>query len=186
MISITEENLDKVKAALKDQPRKVNLVLSRSVNRTVTNVKSNISKKVREEYVIKASDIKASLTITKATTARPYATVKSEGKRIDLTKFRLSPSEPRPQNPPKKGYKVQVKKTEGLKIVPRGFLADAKNSVGFFQRVGSGRYPIKRLMGPSIPEMIGKKTIISWVEDQANTMLAQRVEHELQRITEVK
>jgi hypothetical protein len=41
--------------------------------------------------------------------------------------------------------------------------------------------PIKRLMGPAVPEMIGNKSVIEWVENEAQKMLNSRVEHELQR-----
>ena len=183
MISISVEGENAVKEALRGSPKKVNLVLSRAVNRTVTNVKSNISKQVRAEYVIKkASDVKNSLHITKATTSKPYAIVRSAGGKIDLTKFRISPDEPRPKNPPKHGYKVKIKKSESLKTVPRGFLAYAKGSIGFFQRIGSSREPIKRLMGPSIPEMINRPEIINYIEEQAGTMLEKRLGHEMERV----
>jgi hypothetical protein len=186
MISISVEGENAVKEALRGSPKKVNLVLSRAVNRTVTNVKSNISKQVRAEYVIKASDVKNSLHITKATTSKPYAIVRSAGKKIDLTKFRISPKEPNPKNPPRGGYKVQVKKSEGLKVVDRGFLAYAKGSLGLFQRIGSSREPIKRLMGPSIPEMINRPKIINYIEEQAGTMLEKRLGHEMERVLGAK
>ncbi len=186
MISISVKGENAVREALRGSPKKVNLVLSRAVNRTVTNVKSNISKQVRAEYVIKASDVKNSLHITKATASRPCAVVRSAGKKIDLTKFRISPKEPSPQNPPRGGYKVQIKKGEGLKAVDRGFLAYAKGSIGFFQRIGSSREPIKRLMGPSIPEMINHPKIIDYVEEQAGNMLESRLAHELERVMGAK
>lgn len=186
MISVSAENLKAIQKALSGTPKKVNQVLSRAVNRAVTNVKSNISKKVREQYVVKASDVKDSLHITKATVGYPVAVVKSTGKKLNLTKFRISPIEPRPTSPPKNGYRVEVKKSEGLKTVPRGFLAYTKNSLGFFQRTGSSRMPIKRLMGPSIPEMIGHEDTIEYIESEARSMLNKRIEHELERVLGAK
>jgi hypothetical protein len=180
-IEIDINNLAQVELALRKTPEKINQVLSRAVNRAATNAKSNMSKKVREEYAIKASDIKNAVNITRATTSKPDATVKSAGKKINLAKFRISPTAPRPNNPPKDGYKVQVKKSEGLKVVPRGFLVNSNGGLAFFQRTGSSRMPIKRLMGPAVPEMIGNKSVIEWVENEAQKMLNSRVEHELQR-----
>lgn len=186
MITVTAENLEAVQKALSGTPKKVNQVLSRAVNRAVTNVKSNISKKVRENYIVKPADVKDSLKITRATSNNPVAIVRSTGKKISLTKFRIKPSDARPKKPPKNGYQVQVKKSEGYKTVPRGFLAYAKGSLGFFQRTGSSRMPIKRLMGPSIPEMIGHKDTIAYIESEANSMLNERIKHELEYITGVK
>lgn len=182
MISISVEGMDAVKRAMGNCPRKINLALSRAVNRTVTTVKSNISKQVRAGYTIKAQDVKDSLEISKATAAKPYAIVKSTGQRISFTKFRISPQEPRPRNPPGGGYKVTIKKSSGLKAVPRGFLAYARGSLGFFQRTGSSRFPITRLTGPSVPEMIGRPQIITDIEKQAGTMLQKRMSHEVERI----
>lgn len=181
MIDITVKDQEALQKALKKTPEKVNAVLSRAVNRAVTNVKSNISKKVRENYVIKASDVKNTLQISKATQKQPFAFVRSVGKRIDLTKFRLSPSSPRPKNPPKGGYRMQVMKREGLKTVPRGFLAEARGSIGMFQRTGSARFPIKRLTGPSIPQMIERKDTLEYIESEAKKMLSSRIQHELDR-----
>ena len=186
MIRISVEGENAVREALRGSPKKVNLVLSRAVNRTVTNVKSNISKQVRAGYVIKASDVKNSLHITKATTSKPYAIVRSAGKKIDLTKFRISPKEPNTKNPPRGGYKSQVKRTEGLKAVDRGFLAYTNGSLCFFQRISSSRMPVKRLMGPSIPEMINHPKIINYVEEQAGNMLESRLAHELERVMGAK
>jgi len=145
-----------------------------------------MSKKVREQYVIKAADIKATINISKATSGKPFAIVKSTGKKIDLTMFKTNPKDARPQSPPKGGYKSQVKKDGGFKVVSRGFLVNTKGSLGFFQRTTSKRMPIVRLMGPSVPQMIGNKTVISWVEKEAQSMLNKRIDHELQRILGVK
>jgi len=186
MIKITVEKLLEVQKALKDQPKKINLILSRAINRAATNAKTNMSKKVREQYVIKASDIKSTINISKATSSKPYAIVKSTGKKIDLTMFKINPKDARPQNQPKGGYKSQIKKEGGLKVVPRGFLVNARGGLGFFQRTGSSRMPIARLMGPSVPQMIGNKNVIESIEKEAQSMLNNRIDHELQRILEVK
>jgi hypothetical protein len=186
MIDIELKNLLKVQKALKDQPKKINLVLSRAINRAATNAKANMAKKVREQYVVKAADIKDTIKITKATSQKPVAEVRSVGKKINLTKFKTSPHEPRPKNPPKGGYKSQVKKEGGLKAVPKGFLVNVRGTLAMMQRVGKERLPIKRLMGPSVPEMIGRKNVIEWVETEAKSMLNNRIDHELKRILEAK
>jgi hypothetical protein len=185
MIDITLENYAVVQKLLKDQPKKVNLVLSRAINRAATTAKAAMSKKVREVYVVSAAEVKKSIIITRATASRPFAIVKSTGKKISLAKFRTSPTQPRPKNPPS-AYKVQIKKSGGLKAVPRGFLINVKGSVGFFQRVGASRFPITRLMGPSVPQMIGQKSVIDWVETQARNMLNTRIQHELEQVLGAK
>jgi len=185
MIDVTIENYNLVQKALKDQPKKINMVLSRAINRAATNAKANMSKKVREEYVVPASEVKKTIVITRATTSSPTAIVKSMGKKISLAKFKISPTQPRPANPPA-AYKVQIKKNGGLKPVERGFLANVNGNIGFFQRVGSSRMPITRLMGPSVPQMIGNKSVIERVENEAKKMLNTRIQHELEQVLGAK
>jgi hypothetical protein len=185
MIDVTLENYNLVQKMLKGQPKKVNLVLSRAINRAATTAKAVMSKKVREVYLVPAAEVKKTIGITKATTSRPSAIVKSMGKRIGLAKFKTSPAAPRPANPPS-AYKSQVKKSGGLKVVEGGFLANVNGGVGFFRRTGSSRLPIARLMGPSVPQMIGQKSVIEWVELQAKNMLNTRIQHELEQVLGVK
>lgn len=185
MIDITVENYLAVQKALQGQPKKINLVLSRAINRAATTARAAMSKKVREQYLVKASDVKSSIKITRATTSKPMAEVRSTGKKISLAKFRVSPTEPRPKKPPG-AYKSQVKKSGGLKPVDRGFLATVNGSVGFFLRVGASRLPVKRLMGPSVPEMIGQKGTITWVENEAKSMLNSRIQHEMEQVLGAK
>lgn len=185
MIDITIENYEKVQQALKDTPKIVNQVLSRAVNRAAKNAEVNMSKKVREQYVIKASDVKSAITIIKATSQSPVALVRATGKKNNLTKFKISPTGAlQPQ--PKGGYKAKVKKSGSLNVVPRGFLVNVRGSLAFMQRVGSARMPIARLMGPSVPQMIGNKDVITYVENEAKSILDKRIQHELERVLGAK
>lgn len=177
MIDISINGLAEIQKALKDTPQKVNQVLARAVNRAATNARSNMSKEARKQYLVKASDIKETIKISNATAARPYAIVKSEGKRIDLVNFGLRP---KVLFKGQHNYSVQVTKSGGLKPVP-GFAA-ASNKWGLFKRTGAGRYPISRLMGPSVPQMIGRPNVIEEVERDAKSMLDKRILHELERL----
>lgn len=180
-IEASVEGIEKVQKAFKNNPKRVNRVLSRAVNRTTVNVRANMAKKVREQYTVKSSAVKDSIVITRATADKPFAIVKSAGKKINLAKFRISPTERKsPKNPPRGGYKVQVKKSEGLKPVPRGFLLESSSgTLAFFQRLGAARLPIKRLMGPAIPQMINHAQTVEYIESEARKMLNNRIDSEL-------
>ena len=71
-------------------------------------------------------------------------------------------------------------------MVPKGFLANVRGELAFFQRTTSKRLPIVRLMGPSVPEMIGNKNVIEWVEKEAQSMLNKRIKEELKYILGAK
>ena len=175
MISVSIEKLAEVQEALKATPERVNLVLSRAVNRSVTNAKANIAKKVTAKYAVKSSDVK--LTISddkKATAANPTAIIKSVGKKIDYVDFSLTPKN---LFKGQHDYSIKITKSGGWEKVP-GFAA-ASNKWGLFKRKGPDRYPWSRLMGPAIPQMIGSKDVIEQIERDALAMLNKRVDAEL-------
>lgn len=176
-IGLSWVNMRRLEKLFEDEPKKVNLVLSRAVNRATATVKSSISTAVRKQYVISAADVKSSIDITKATANKPVAIVRSAGNKIDLTKFRVSPAS---LSNGQHNYSVQVKKDGGRKLVP-GFAAKAP-SWGLFRRTGAARFPITRLMGPSVPEMIGQPDAIAYISDKGSDMLNRRVVHELERM----
>jgi hypothetical protein len=172
-IEVSILRLAEVQKAFKDSPQKVNQILARAINRTTTNVKTNMAKKAAEHYEIKQSDIKTTIDITKAVSTRPSATVRSAGQHIDLTKFKISPDL---LVNGEHDYSVQVLKADGKKAVP-GFAS----GFGLFRRTGSSHLPISRLMGPSVPQMIDKPNAIAYIESEARTMLDKRLKHELER-----
>lgn len=180
-IAVSWENVRELQKLFSSSPEKVNKILSRAVNRTVSNVKSNIGKEVRKKYLIKAADVKESLHITQATANKPVALVRSTGKKIDLTKFRLRPEA---LFAGEHDYYIQVLKDGGMKEVP-GFAAKAP-SWGLFRRTGAARFPIARMMGPSVPEMIGRPDVMEYIEKQGNDMLNKRVAHEIEHLMEAR
>lgn len=176
-ISVSWQNMRELQKLLSGSPDKMNTALARAVNRTVSNVKKNISLEVRKKYLVKAADVKNSFDITNATKNKPVALVRSSGKKIDLTKFRLRPTG---MNKGEHDYSVQVLKDGGMKEVP-GFAAKAP-TWGLFRRTGAARYPISRLMGPAIPEMINRPDVMEYVENEANDMLKRRIQQEIKFI----
>lgn len=174
MITVEAENLRQVQEALKDTPYRVNVILARSINRAATNARANMAKTVVKEYTVKSSDVKSTVNVVNATPYKTYATVKSKGQRIDLVDFKLTP---KVLFKGQHDYSVQVHRSGGLKRVP-GFAAQS-NKWGLFMRTGASRFPIKRLMGPSVPQMIGNKNVIEEIENQAQSLLNERLQSEL-------
>lgn len=152
--------------------------ISNAINRAVTNVNSNIKKEVRTEYNIKAKDIQATLTKTRATRTSPSGEVISTGNLIGLDKFKVSPKTVNPRR--KVPIKVGVKK-DGLKEVVGAFVADI-NGIKVMERKGKARLPIKRLFGPSIPQMIDNVGVREKIINEGQQMFLNRFEHEINRI----
>lgn len=174
---------DRIRSLLGNMSKKAPTVISRVINRVVTNVKKNISISVRKRYVVKTGDIKKTLSSSKATSSKLSAYVKSEGIKIPLYKFRVSPKEPRPKNPPK-SFKAKVLKSSSLKPL-QGFVAKMKSGhVSYFERSNKNRLPIKELYGPAIPQMIGQKEVWKNIEKDANETVEKRMVHEINRLLE--
>ena len=153
-------------------------VLASSINRTVTNISSNVTKEVRKDYNVKAGEIKATLSKTKASRSSLSGIVKSRGELIPLDRFKVSPRSVQPKR--KKPIKIAVKKGS-MKDAIGAFVAEI-NGTKVFKRETKKRLPIKRLFGPSIPQMIGNQTRIENINREGYEMFNRRLDHEINRI----
>ncbi|MEC2131820.1 hypothetical protein P9G84_23105, partial [Brevibacillus centrosporus] len=109
MITLDASKLQEVEQRLGEYRKKAPVVLYRAINRAADNLKSNAAKEVRNSYIIKASEVKSTFSISRATSKRIAASVTSRGNALGLEKFKVSPKQPRPGRPPK-SLKVQVRK----------------------------------------------------------------------------
>ena len=165
MIEIDKKQMEVIKKLFKGMESKLPTVLMRSINRAADNAKTNMGRETSRNYIVKAGDVKAT--------------------KVPLYKFKVSPSVPKPKNPPK-AYKVKVKKSGSLKSILGAFVADINGYNRVMQREGKARLPITQLYGPSIPEMIGNKSVSQYIEDEAAKTLEKRIDHEIKRIMEAK
>lgn len=192
----TQPDLKKVQKSLGKLHDKAPQVMANAINRAATNVKSNMGKAAAKRYVVKQGDVKSTIRVKKANRSSLSAEITSSAKRkISLAKFKASPKEPRPQNPPEY-YKSKVLKESGLKpltgtsTLSKGFYARFRSGhEGIFERTGkltrNGRPQLKELYGPDIPSMIGQKENVKFILDEGTKMLQNRLDHEIKRALEV-
>ena len=181
MIDINTVQIKKVEERLGRYKAKAPIVLYRALNRAVQNAKTNARKNPRETYNIKAKDIKETLTAKKASRSKLGAALVSQGTKVPLDKFRISPKQLRPKKPPR-ALKVAVKKG-GLKQLLGAFVADIRGNK-VFSRVSKRRLPINRLFGPAIPQMIDNKAVRPFIEKEAINTFQRRLDHEIKRVLE--
>lgn len=176
-------------AALKDVQQKLGTiaykapnVIANSLNRSISNMNSNIQKEVRKDYHVKAGDIKKSLNSVRASPNKLVAQVTSKGKLMGLDKFKVTPKTVNPKR--KSQLKIAVKK-DGVKQIMGAFVASI-HGTKIFKREGKKRLPIERLMGPSIPQMIGNEEKVEVIEQQSwityNKNLNHYVNHLLSKL----
>lgn len=194
MITIDDKELEKAQKLLGGIENGVKRAITSAINHSLGKAKTKLKKKITQEYYIKSSDVEKTLSIKKANYSTLAGTISSRSKRTSLTKLKIK----------KSGTSILsgVKKSNGIKLL-RGkdelfgkpFTAKMKNGhIGVFQRktkqrigVGMGssseqENPIQELYTLSIPQMAGEKGVQKYIEEEAEKMVNERFEHEVERI----
>ncbi|MEK4713470.1 phage tail protein [Sporosarcina sp. FSL K6-5500] len=173
IINIDDAAFRDIQRRLAEIPNKAPNAISAALNRTVTNVATNLNKEVRKEYTIKAGDVKGTIKKRTANRGDLRASVKSTGGVIPLDKFKTSKLG-------RKQVKVAVKKGQ-LKKVLGAFAADISGPK-IFKRKTKKRLPINKLFGPSVPQMAGESSIAERINNQASETFERRLDHEINRL----
>lgn len=194
MITIDDKELEKAQKLLGGIENGVKRAITSAINHSLGKAKTKLKKKITQEYYIKSSDVEKTLSIKKANYSTLAGTISSRSKRTSLTKLKLK----------KSGTSILsgVRKSNGIKLL-RGkdelfgkpFTAKMKNGhIGVFQRKTKQRIrvgmvssseqenPIQELYTLSIPQMAGEKGIQKYIEEEAEKMVNERFEHEVERI----
>ncbi|WP_277187662.1 phage tail protein [Caballeronia sp. BR00000012568055] len=156
----------------------------RALNKTAAQARTGASKAVRASgYNIKASAIKKSFSIERATPGRLSVTLRATGAPVTLINYGATQT--------KRGVSVRVK--NGRKLLRHAFIATMPNGhKGVFEREGTGHklitkngrsymsgLPIRELYGPSIPDALSndavQKALAQTIADKYPAILA----HEL-------
>lgn len=156
----------------------------RALNKTADQARTEAAKEVRTVgYNIKASAIKKSFAIKRATAASLVVTLKATGRPIGLINYGARQG--------KGGVSVQVK--SGRKVLRHAFIASMPNGHrGMFERTGrahkkvvrNGRVmrtglPIRELFGPSIPQSLANDAVEKAVMAKIRQKFPQILRHEL-------
>lgn len=177
-IVIDNAELQRVQDKLGEIKHKAPNAIASALNRAITNVKANVPKEVRQNYHVKAGDVKQTLKIMKASASKLQGEVKSSGQTLGLDNLKVSPKTVNPKR--KSQLKIAVKKGS-TKQVLGAFIASI-NGTKVFKRDGKGRLPISRLMGPSVPQMIGNEETVNKINQEAKNTYETRINHEINRL----
>jgi len=182
-IDIDTRDLLRVVNELDKVQRKVPAITSRALGRTITHANKVMSQAIREEYVIKAGDIKEHTELKKASKTDLNAFIKVTGRPLALSRFQLTPKKPQSGNRRRK-VKVKIKrggrKTE-VRTDPGAFIQEMNGAVTAFRRVDKRRFPVVPIKTLSIPQMASNDGVLSKVESKAQEKLIERMNHEISR-----
>ena len=147
---------------------------AKAINKALPKIKKAAVDRVNEEYLVTKPNINKTIKVDKAGMTLS-AFIRSKGRPIALTKFRVTPKRP----PKWKGRTViaQVMRSGGGGAIPNAFIARMRSGhIGAMYRKGADRYPIGQFHGPSVPSMLGSAKISAFVGDKAERELQKQME----------
>jgi len=179
-IRVDKKAIRRAEKLLRNIPNGTQKAIVNATNRALTKGRMVVNRGITSRFTIKATQVKESLSIQKASFSRLGGLVKSNAPVTELSRFKVTPNKVTKKKP--NTLKVDVKKS-GFKAIPHAFIMQTKSGhTGVFERIGKARTPVKQLMGPSIPYMAKDPQIASDVQKEMVNMFNSRLDHEVKRL----
>ena len=195
-----DDSIKEAERLLSNIPGGVEKAAMRSINDALAVGKTAVSTGIRQHYTVKASTIKETVRITKASQTRLEGGIESRGSALSLRHFRHSPTGVSTTGGDRKQVRVSVSKGRGVKF-KTGFLwnggwGSEKHSI--YVRTGEKRQAskgyhagkkykveaLKKATGPSVPQMAGNDDVRDFVQDRIESTLGSRMKHHTSRLLE--
>lgn len=178
MITLDLHKVEEIERMLSRTPDQVNRVLATAINSSASHGRRRAAKAVRKEYVVDRTGAMKDLKMIRATPGYLRATLKSEGKPIELFKFDTIP-----RFPDVSKVRARVKKSSSHKTIESAFVSQmGSGHMNVFERVGKSRLPIKGLYSPSLPQMYGNDEVINDVDIEVEKRLDQELSKALEKM----
>jgi hypothetical protein len=197
-VDINLEGLGKVIQNIENlKTNVIKKAIAATLNECGEKGRSIASETIREEYNIKAKDVKGFLTVKKASSQNLEVVITGKGKGVPLVKFnarqegvtlkgglsRYTKRAKRSGNFRRGGaVTVLVKTAGGRKTVhtdPKPFIAKIKGELQVLQRIGKSREKLRRLLGPGIALLFGSKKINDVVIARGKAHWKERLLHNI-------
>jgi hypothetical protein len=153
-IQISKSQLKRLNKFLQRYPKAAPKIISRSINKTATTARTDISRDVNKTYSLKVGAIKKMIRLFRATRRRWRADLKLANYRIPLKQFSARQI--------KSGVSYKIKKSGGRKKIYAFIAKMPSGHEGVFMRAGSeGNYvprlPINEKHGPSLSAIFDRE-----------------------------
>lgn len=188
-INIDTDAIERLTIELRGFEKEVGIATYRALNRTLSQMVTQVGRIVPKAYAIKATEVKKSFEggIKKPTYRNLEGSLTSKGHSLSIAHFPHSPVAPR-----KRSYKVKVtiKKGSGrkeVKTTPSPFVMSTgarsadSTQYNIFKREGRQRTPVSVLRTLSIPQMIINLSVEEQIQEFAINKLNERLQHEIER-----
>ncbi|HEY4534274.1 MAG TPA: phage tail protein [Fusobacterium sp.] len=178
MITVDLKGIEKIIENNRTLQKELPGCISRAINRSLEMVKTEQIRKTQEHYHIKRTKLFSTVNIFKSSPNILQGRIVSGGRPIGLDHFKLTPNK---RLKKRKILQVEVERT-GLKSLPNAFIAYHSGKLGAFIRTTEKRYSIKRLTGPSAPQMLGNISILEYLQGYADEKFNMRLDYEVNRV----
>lgn len=188
-IRINPDDLAKVNSMLAGVKNAAPTVMVRSLNKTLTGVRTDASTEIRAIITAKKSAVDETFRIVRATATQMSALFESKGKPLPLIDFGARQTT--------KGVSVQVKRSSPRAVVERAFIRTTKSGhkgvywrewhegrqpkrkIAYARLPKSYRLPMQELFGPRVPDILSNEPVMAAVLKKAGDRLHTNIEHEL-------
>lgn len=185
-----EEELEKIVQRLKTMPDQIaaHKILKNALNAAARKVRKQFVKDAKGEYAIKDAsamkdESKGAPKVLTATAANMSAAIRSRGPMQDIMAFMTRPNTKTGAAAAKvlKSGSLTTLEMDGLKAFVTRF---ANGHVAIVQRKGADRLPIKKLLSPAVPHMLGNETVRAQAEALVYETLQAEIDKRIQKILE--
>jgi len=161
-------------------------ILKNAINSTARKVRKQLVKDAKGEYAVKNTkalkdESQGGPKVLTATTANMSAAIQSRGPMQDIMAFMTRP------NTKTGAAAAQVLASGGMKPLEMGDLKAfvtkfASGHVAIVQRKGAERLPVKKLLSPAVPLMLGNETVRNQAEVLAYEILQGEIDKRIQKV----
>ena len=176
------DSLARAEKMLSGIPGGMEKAVRSAMGRSVSHLRTNSVKAVRERYDIAAADVRANENVTVRYSYHDgvQASILFAGRKIPLHRYGgAAPKYPVPGNPNAPAFGHQLKSTSPERF-HSAFVArmPVSGHVGLFERTG-GKDEIQEIMGSSVPQMLGSPEVEERLARESMEKFEDRLDHEI-------
>lgn len=179
-IALGYEHIERANRALAGIPGAAVRAIGATINKAIEGARTDATRAAKDIYHVKSSDIRRAIMVKRASPSKLEALMRAQGQRRSISEYKLTPRSPEKGIP---DVQAAVKREGGMKDIPKAFIAKRGGS-GYtaFIRDGVGRYGIRRLTSPAIPQLLGNPDVVREVEEKSVERVHKALDHEILRL----
>lgn len=155
-----------------------------SVNRVVQRTRTDTTREAAKDYFVRVGDVRKAIVVKKANMTTLTGYITATGKPLELKQFKVNPMKVQHRGRKNRRLRARVKRNSGGNMLNGAFVAVLKDhkEENIYERVGKERYILKKLFGPSIPQMIKNEDVIDRISKTAEQRLNDETNRQIERL----